>query len=43
MQYVLVVVIPFGEYQKGDEISDDEKVKELIGSEFENHFIKRQK
>lgn len=35
--YHLVVVIPFGDYQRGDRITDAAKIAEIIASENANN------
>lgn len=41
MEFHLTVVEPFGGYQKGDEITDPEKVAEILDGENQHHVIKR--
>jgi hypothetical protein len=41
MDFILTVREPFGGYNKGDEISDPAKVKEILSGENEHHVIKR--
>lgn len=42
IEHELVVVENFLSYVKGEIISDAAKVKELIESEWQNHFVKKQ-
>jgi hypothetical protein len=39
--YELVVVETFGEYEKGQIITEAEKIKELVESEWSAHFVKK--
>jgi hypothetical protein len=41
MEFHLTVVEPFGGYKKGDEITDPDKVKEILSGENEHHVVKR--
>lgn len=41
MEFHLVVHEPFGGYKKGDEITDPEKVAEILEGENQSHVIKR--
>jgi hypothetical protein len=41
MEFHLTVVEPFGGYAKGDEITDPDKVEEILSSEHEHHVVKR--
>lgn len=43
VEHELVVVESFLGYVRGDVISEVEKVKELLESEWSAHFVKRQK
>jgi hypothetical protein len=35
----LVVVHPFGQFSKGDEITDKDFIKEILDETHENHYI----
>ncbi|MEX3933274.1 hypothetical protein AB4Y32_15975 [Paraburkholderia phymatum] len=41
MKFVLVVIEPFGGYAKGEEITDADKVAEILAGENQHHVIKR--
>lgn len=41
MEFHLTVREPFGGYAKGAEITDPEKVAEILSGEHEHHVIKR--
>lgn len=43
VEHELVVIEAFLGYEKGQIITDAEKVKELLESEWENHFVKKLK
>lgn len=41
--FELVVVEPFGGFEKGEIITDTDKIAELVGGEYEHHFVKKAK
>ncbi|MBM2884098.1 hypothetical protein JFK97_06810 [Chromobacterium phragmitis] len=38
--YALVVRQPFGDYQRGDKITDPQKVADILAGENESHVVK---
>ncbi|QIY81502.1 hypothetical protein [Chromobacterium violaceum] len=38
--YTLVVKQPFGDYQRGEQISDPQKVADILAGENESHVVK---
>ncbi|WP_189339031.1 hypothetical protein [Chromobacterium amazonense] len=38
--YKLVVRQPFGDYQRGDQITDPQKVADILAGENESHVVK---
>ena len=43
IEHELVVIESFPGYAKGEIITEAAKIKELIESEWQSHFVKRQK
>jgi hypothetical protein len=41
LEYELVVIENFGEYVKGEIISDVKKIADLVDSEWQAHFVKK--